>query len=61
MNVHEPRYPEKASDVFRISTSSVETYLGCGIRYGLERTLGYRRTTVPMAIGTAVARFKPRS
>ncbi len=51
----EPRYPEQSTDAFRISTSSLETYLKCGIRYFLERELGHRRATVPMAIGSAVA------
>lgn len=50
-----PIYPENTSGLPRITQSGLETYLRCGIRWGLERSSPHRRATVPMLIGTAIA------
>lgn len=52
---YESRYPGAREGVFRVSQSSVETYLRCGLRYFYDRESPRRQTTVRMAIGTAVA------
>lgn len=50
----EPRYPETGE--FQISNSDVETFLRCQYLYWKRRASRRRIVTVPMAIGTAVAR-----
>lgn len=50
----EPRYPE--TEGFLISNSSLETFFRCGALYWKRRAEKRRIVTVPMAIGTAVAR-----
>ena len=50
----EPRYPE--TDGFQISNSSLETFLRCHNLHWLRQTIGRRVVTVPMAIGSAVAK-----
>lgn len=49
----EPRYGN--SEKGRISNSSLETYLKCGVRYLFLVQQSHRRTTVRMAIGTGLA------
>lgn len=51
----EPRYPG-ATDAFRISHSTLQTYLLCGVRWQLEQAERHRRATVAMAVGTAAAK-----
>ncbi len=51
----EKRYPGERPGVFRISNSTIETYLKCGVRYQFEQEERHRRATVAMVIGTAVA------
>lgn len=51
----EPRYPGGRPGVFRVSQSSLETYLRCGIRYFLDRETKHRRSTVPLLRGIAVS------
>lgn len=50
----EPRYGSESHA--RVSQSSVETYLRCGLRYLADREFptGRGRSTIPMAIGSAV-------
>jgi hypothetical protein len=50
----EPRYPSP-TDAFRISHSTLQTYLLCGIRWQFEQAERHRHATVAMAIGTATA------
>lgn len=53
----EPRYPwPERPGVFRISQSSLETYLRCGLLYDFRREESHRRATVAQIIGTAVAK-----
>ncbi len=54
MQGSEPRYPG-GDGSFRISQSSLETYLKCGLWYKLDRENRHRRCTVRMAVGTGVA------
>jgi len=51
----EARYPGQTAGVLRLSQSSLERYLKCGLSYLLDRELKHRRCTVPMMIGSAVA------
>ena len=53
------RYPSSTGR-FRISNSDIQCYLQCGERYRLRRQDNIQRTTVRMAIGTAVARGAQR-
>lgn len=50
-----PVYPPLEPGVTRITQSSLETFLRCGIRYWLEHGSNHRRATVPMAVGSAVS------
>ena len=55
----EPRYPGADPNFFRISNSSIEAFLRCGLYYwflreGLEGG-GRGRATIPMTIGTAIS------
>lgn len=55
----DPRYPSAAAGTVRLSQSAIETYLRCGYRWEFDREAHNRRIrylTVPMAIGSAVAR-----
>lgn len=51
----EKRYPGEREGVFRISNSTIESYLKCGVRFEFEREQSYRRATIAMLIGTAVS------
>ena len=52
----ERRYPENPTDDFRISHSSLQTFLWCPRRYRYQQEEHeQRRATIPMMIGTAVA------
>lgn len=48
------RYPDARPDA--ITISELVSYLRCGIRWAIERDRQERRITLPMAIGTGVAR-----
>lgn len=50
-----PKYPPVPPGVTRVTATTAETYLRCGIRVELEREEKHRRATVPMAIGSAVS------
>jgi len=50
----EPRYPSP-TDAFRISHSTLQTYLLCGVRHELQQAERHRRATVALVIGTATA------
>ena len=50
-----PQYPDLAPGVTRVTQSSAETYLRCGVRYVLERESRHRHATVRMLIGSGVA------
>lgn len=50
----EPRYPGR-TDAFRISHSTLQTYLMCGLRWQFEQEEKHRHATVAMAVGTATA------
>jgi hypothetical protein len=53
------RYPS-TTGLFRISNSDIQCYLQCGERYRLKRQDNIQRTTVRMAVGSAVARGAQR-
>jgi hypothetical protein len=50
-----PKYPPVPAGTTRITTSTAEKYLGCGVLFELEKDATHRWATVAMAIGTAVS------
>lgn len=50
----EPRYPGATTN-FRISHSTLQTYLLCGVRWQFEQEERHRHATVAMLIGSATA------
>ena len=52
----EDRYKGGESGAFRISHSTLQTFLMCALRHFLRERYKIRRATIPMVIGTAVAR-----
>ena len=59
MNLIEPRYPGADKNFFRISNSSIEDFLRCGLFFWFRREghdgTGRGFSTIPMTIGTAVS------
>lgn len=53
--IWEPRYEDVEGGGFRISQSSLESYLRCGLLYEFQRTDPTRRATIAQMIGTAVS------
>lgn len=52
----DPRYPPPPPGVSRYSPSAIEAFLGCGYAFLLDRETPHRRSTIPMAIGTAISK-----
>jgi hypothetical protein len=50
------RYAEGHTDKLRLSNSDIQTFVHCGVKYQFRREDAVYRTTVKMAIGTAVAK-----
>jgi hypothetical protein len=50
-----PKYPPRTPGVTRLTQSTIERYLRCGIRYELEMDERHRYATVKMMIGSGVA------
>ena len=51
----EPRYPGLGSGSLRISQSSLERYLKCGLSYYYDRAQPGKRSTIPMLIGSSLS------
>lgn len=51
----EPRYPGAAAGQFRISHSTIQTYLMCGLRWFYEQEERRRHATVAMLVGSATS------
>lgn len=52
----DPRYPAPPPGVARYSPTSIDAFLGCGYAWLLDRETPHRRSTVAMAIGSAVSK-----
>lgn len=51
----ETRYPPSEDGNFRVSNSTIQRYLKCGLKVQYDRETGHRCGTIPLVRGTAVA------